>query len=186
MLLRPRNVSIPAAGWPAGGGQRTRAAFVQDFVEVDRPYDDVVARIGGDARQLFEAALDVARAVDEHRQPEDEHLRIAVAPGRWPARLAKQVDLRLTPPRQVSDSTVVSFSWRATGGTSLFPDFDADLCIAPVGITVTQLQLQGRYHPPIGLLGRQADRLVLHRVAESTVRTLLTSIATAIGPQRSP
>jgi hypothetical protein len=180
-------VSTPAAAAAVdGGGERDRVAFVQEFVVVDRPYDDVVAHIGDNPRHLFEVALDAARRVDEHRQPGDDHLRISVGPERWPARLAKQVDLHLTSPRQVSDSTVISFSWQATGGASLFPDFDADLCIAPVGITQTQLQLQGRYHPPAGLLGRQADQLVLHRVAESTVRTLLTSIAAAIGPQRSP
>jgi len=115
---------------------------------------------------------------------DDDRIQVRVGPTGWPSRLAKQVDLHVASPRQVQDCTVISFNWQATRGVSLFPDFDADLCIAPIGLIQTQLQLQGRYHPPAGVLGRQLDQLMLHRVAESTVRAFLTSIASAIGPQR--
>jgi hypothetical protein len=35
----------------------------------------------------------------------------------------------------------------------------------------------GRYDPPLGAFGREIDRMLLHRLAEASVRFLLTRIA---------
>jgi hypothetical protein len=44
----------------------------------------------------------------------------------------------------------------------------------------TQLTLRGRYEPPLGTLGRQIDRLLLHRVAEATVRSFMRRLAESL------
>jgi len=49
----------------------------------------------------------------------------------------------------------------------------ADLEIAPLDAELTQLTLRGRYEPPLGAVGRRLDRLLMHRVAEASVRAFL-------------
>jgi hypothetical protein len=75
---------------------------------------------------------------------------------------------------------VVPLRWSATGPTELFPVMEADLEISPLGARESQLRLSGSYDPPLGLLGRQLDRLLLHQLAEATVRAFLSQLVEAI------
>jgi hypothetical protein len=49
-----------------------------------------------------------------------------------------------------------------------------------VGDSRTEMTLMGRYQPPGGALGRRVDELLLHRLADATVRAFLTSLATSL------
>jgi hypothetical protein len=69
--------------------------------------------------------------------------------------------------------TVVPLTWRATGAPGLFPVLSADLEIAPLDLELTQLTIHGRYEPPLGAIGRRIDRLLMHRIAEASVRAFL-------------
>lgn len=157
----------------AGDTEDRRVVFVQDFQVAERPYEEVVAWIGQDARRLFQRALEDARV-------EGERLRGRVCPANWPAVLAKTVELRCEPLRIRGDLALVAFSWRASGAPSLFPELDADLEIAPFGAWQTRLTLLGRYQPPGGVLGWHLDQLVLRRLAESTLRAFLRSLCAAV------
>lgn len=42
--------------------------------------------------------------------------------------------------------------------------------------------INGVYRPPGGSLGAALDKIVLHRIAEATIRALLMQIAGAIAP----
>lgn len=148
--------------------------FVQDFKTIDRPYDDVAARIAADTEKVLGAALDATRA-------EGERLRVKVGPAGWPAVLGKTVEVHPGPVRAQGDGVLVAFSWEVKGGASLFPRLDADLEVAPFGTNQTALALRGRYDPPVGPLGRRADQLLLHRLAESTIRAFLDSVCTSLG-----
>ena len=55
-------------------------------------------------------------------------------------------------------------------GSRLFPVLDADLTLTPAAEHAALLTLAGTYRPPLGSLGAGPDRLLLHRVAEATVR----------------
>lgn len=57
---------------------------------------------------------------------------------------------------------------------------DADLLLAPLGTQLTQLALRGSYRPPLGALGRAADRALLHRIAEASVKGFVDRIARAL------
>jgi hypothetical protein len=56
----------------------------------------------------------------------------------------------------------------------------ADLEITPLGAEESQLRLSGSYDPPLGPVGRQLDRLLLHQLAEATVRALLGQLVAAL------
>jgi hypothetical protein len=143
--------------------------FVQDFQVVEDPYEEVLSQLRRDPAGLLGDALGAA-------QREGERLRARVGPRSWPAVLAKTVEVHVGPLRPVADGTVLSFGWASRGAASLFPMLDADLEVAPLGSGETQVTLRARYEPPGGALGRRADELLLHRVAESTLRVFLSRL----------
>jgi hypothetical protein len=57
---------------------------------------------------------------------------------------------------------------------------DGDIELGPLGPGRTQLALSARYRPPLGTLGRAVDRVLLHRVAEATVKDFLDRVADAL------
>ena len=147
--------------------------FVQDFQVIEPQYWQVVEQLTADAQALLVGALDGARS-------EGERLRVRVGPPGWPAIVAKTVEIHPGPLRVYGDGVLLAFSWEASGSASLFPRLDADLEVAPLGAEGTQLILRARYEPPWGVLGRGVDKVLLHRVAESTVRAFLARICAGL------
>lgn len=143
--------------------------FVQDFKIINHPYEEVVSRFSCGVAPLLESGLGTAR-------DEGERLRVKVAPAGWPVALSKTVRVIPGPVRNVGEGIFVAFSWEAEGGSSLFPRLDADIELTPFGLQQTLVALHGRYNPPAGSFGKRADDLLLHRIAESTVRAFLNGV----------
>ena len=76
--------------------------------------------------------------------------------------------------------TRLDFSWQATQQASLFPKMDASLTTYPLSPDETQLDLYGRYQPPLGALGTVIDVTAGHRVAEATLHRLLRDVRNQI------
>jgi hypothetical protein len=75
----------------------------------------------------------------------------------------------------------LALRWEARGhGGRLFPVLDADLTLTPAGENTALLTLAGAFRPPLGNVGAELDRLLLHRVAEATIRNFLERVATAL------
>ena len=70
-------------------------------------------------------------------------------------------------------------SWEPVGET-LLPKLEADLEVGALGPARTQLAIGVRYRPPLGRLGRVADRVLLHRVAEATVKDFPDRVGEAV------
>ncbi|HEX9848312.1 MAG TPA: hypothetical protein VGB33_07825, partial [Acidimicrobiia bacterium] len=98
---------------------------------------------------------------------EGEQLRARVGPS---DSVAREVNLEIGVAEIHSSGLVYPIHWTATGATLLFPELRADLVLSKDGSTRTALTLKGTYQPPLGMLGRIADRAGLGRVAEATVR----------------
>jgi len=49
--------------------------------------------------------------------------------------------------------------------------------VAPVSKDETRLTVSGMYEPPLGRLGEELDKALMHNVAEGTVKELAESIA---------
>jgi len=75
--------------------------------------------------------------------------------------------------------------WRATGAERLFPHLEADLEVAALGPSRTQLSISARYRPPMGAMGRALDRALLHRVAEATIKDFLDGVGERLVRRRS-
>jgi hypothetical protein len=75
----------------------------------------------------------------------------------------------------------VGLRWEATGVTgALFPALDADIRLSDEDDRGVRVALTGSYRPPLGGLGTELDRLLLHTVATATIRTLLARIAAVL------
>jgi hypothetical protein len=147
--------------------------FVQDFKIVDRPYDEVAFRFGDGVERVLEAGLDPARA-------EGERLTLKIVPRGWPAVLAKAVEVRAGRVRDFEGSMIAAFSWNAPEKVSLFPRFDGDIEIAPFGLDQTAVAIRGSYEPPGRAFGERVDKLMLHRLAESTIRAFLDGLCASL------
>jgi hypothetical protein len=148
--------------------------LVSDFIQIERPFaavrDELLASGGA------WLADDVVAAYAE-----GEQLGVTVRSALGPVKLSKRVWAELTDPSPRADRVIQRLRWRAAGATGLFPTMEADLEFSPMGEGWTSISFLGRYDPPLGLVGREVDRMLLHRLAEASVRSLLGRVAQRVG-----
>lgn len=161
--------------------------LVYDFTRIPLPIAQVRHR-------LLVAVNGLWQHVAEAAYDEGEDLLSRVGPFGPVPGLSKAVSMQVGKARDRGEGFVIPLQWSATGPTELFPVMLADLEITPLGADQSQLRLSGSYDPPLGPIGRQLDRLLLHQLAEATVRALLGQLVAALmkgpasqrgsGPQR--
>jgi hypothetical protein len=86
----------------------------------------------------------------------------------------------------LSPVTRVTLAWEAKRAAALFPVMKADLSFFPLTSTETQLDLEGSYRPPLGVVGNAADAALGHRVAEAAVHRFLEDIVEQIRRELPP
>jgi hypothetical protein len=107
-----------------------------------------------------------------------EELRARVGPSS--GNLAKEVRLVIGPAEIHRAGLVYPISWSATGAEVIFPRLSADLTVSHVGSDQTRISLEGTYEPPLGSLGKLVDRVLLRKVADSTVKAWIDGLADAL------
>jgi hypothetical protein len=153
---------------PPRGGRR-QAIFLEDFIDVALRLEQVRERFAGDGNWLEPSAT---AAVED-----GERLYMRIGPSWAAGRVSRAVRVSLGPTRERGESCVVPLAWEAAALPALFPVLDGDLELTPLGADSCRLTLFASYVPPLGGLGRGLDRAVLHRVAQSSVRSFLTRVA---------
>jgi hypothetical protein len=104
-----------------------------------------------------------------------------------PLGVSKLVEVHLLDMVTRGESAVLPLRWQATGpGGALFPALDADLALTSAGEHSTRLSLAGTYRPPLGAVGAGLDKVILHKVAQATVRSLLARVADALTRPQGP
>jgi hypothetical protein len=147
--------------------------LLHDYAFVPVPAEWVCARIIADqGGWLSGLAAGAAR--------EGESLRLRVGPIEPLPLLSKTVTLHADQPIVRGEATIVPLTWRATGSQGIFPVLNADLEVSALSPQITQLTLRGSYEPPLGLVGQRLDRLLLHRVAEATIRSFMHRLADSL------
>jgi hypothetical protein len=146
-----------------------RWMMVSDFVQIDRPFtavrDELVASGPAWLGESLVAAYE-----------EGEQLSLRVISSIGPIRVGKRVWAELDAMVVKPDRVTQPLRWRASGATGLFPAMVAELEFTPMGTSMTSISFMGRYVPPLGPLGREVDRMLLHRLAEASVRALLSRV----------
>ncbi len=74
-------------------------------------------------------------------------------------------------------ATKVELAWTAARGAGMFPAMEATLSVYPLSRQETQLDVHGRYRPPLGPVGNAIDALVGHRVAQASVLRFVQEVA---------
>ena len=149
--------------------------FIRYYLELPLAAGRVEDALAGSAARWLEAL-----AGDAGRRGEGLLAEVGVGPLGVGPRLARPVRVRLGEPVRLGATTSVPMTWEPAGGGGLLPTLDADLEVGPLGPARTQLAISARYRPPLGPLGRAADRVLLHRVAEATVKDFLDRVGGAI------
>lgn len=72
---------------------------------------------------------------------------------------------------------VIPISWKPTFGRKILPVMNGKVDVSPVSTDETRLTVSGMYEPPLGRLGEQLDEVLMHNVAEGTVKELAELIA---------
>ncbi|HVA85689.1 MAG TPA: hypothetical protein VNF73_05125 [Candidatus Saccharimonadales bacterium] len=73
-------------------------------------------------------------------------------------------------------SWMVPMEWRAANLAPLFPVFVGHLII-----TADRIEIDGRYAPPLGVIGYALDRAVLGTAARGTARWFIGRVVSALG-----
>jgi hypothetical protein len=95
-------------------------------------------------------------------------------------RLGRRVAVSVGVPVRLPSMTSLPLTWEPIGMEGLLPRLEGDLEVGPLGGGRTQLAISARYRPPLGAVGRAVDRVLLHRVAEATVKDFLDRVGAAI------
>jgi len=159
-----------------------RLVLVSDFAQIDRPFEAVRDELVAAGPDWLGDSL-----VAAYEEGEQLSLRVISAIG--PIRLSKRVSAELGELVLKSDRVTQSLRWRAAGATGLFPVMVTELEFTPMGASMTSISFMGRYVPPLGPLGREVDRMLLHRLAQASVRALLSRVVERFaggGPQPQP
>lgn len=109
---------------------------------------------------------------------EGEELRSEVGP--WESGFAKEVELEIGNAEIHRTGIAFPIKWTATGAEVLFPKLEAELLLAHIGPNTTRFSLEGTYEPPMGVVGKVADRALLGRLAETAVRNWVDRLAGAL------
>ena len=149
--------------------------FVRYFVEVPLP----AARV---ERALLDSPAEWLSAMAGAAEERGGELLGEVGVGPLGARLGR-VRVQLGEPVHFPSMTSLPLTWEPVRLEGLLPRLDADLELGALGDDQTQLAISARYRPPLGVLGRTADRVLLHRVAEATLKDFLDRLGQAITDQ---
>lgn len=152
--------------------------FARYFVELPISLDEIEQILAADPRRWLPGL-----ARDANHRGDELLAEVGFGEG---VRVKREVAVELGPPIRSSTKTILPLRWEAAAHPNLFPALDADLELAPLGSSRTQLAMSARYVPPLGALGRAIDRAVLSRVAEATLKDFLDGVAAAVMGAANP
>jgi hypothetical protein len=153
-----------------------RSKEIRSYDYVNRPYEQVCAALRGDAAAVFRAATNAA---SERAHDVASALRVRLAG----LEIQKEVVIETgavaeqRSPALDTMVTSIELKWAAADAPRLFPLMQATLSVYALTAAETQLDLLGRYRPPLGALGKAIDAIVGHRIAEACVHHFLADVA---------
>jgi hypothetical protein len=144
---------------------------------VNHPYAVVRDALRGGLGGIFERAT---KAATGRAEALAATLKVELGPLEIGADVAIEVvgmEERDEGPVGRTPTTYIHVRWKAARAAALFPSMDAELLIYPLSRNETQLELRGRYAPPLGAVGSALDSLVGHRIADASVHRFVTDVA---------
>ena len=148
---------------------------VYDYV--NKPYEDVREQLIWIGLEVFYKATKTAAAQAGSLKPE---LHVNFGEFRLGADISTKINSSKESETSIAKGrvTTIEIEWEAARMPRLFPMIKAQLLVYPLTSTETQLQLEGYFEPPFGLLGNAVHDIAGHRIAEESVQHFITDVAT--------
>ena len=147
--------------------------FVRYYLELPLPASQV-------EHVMVDSPADWLSTVAGEAQQRGDHLLTEIGVGPLGPRLGRRVTIQLGQPVRYPSMTSLPLTWQPVGLEGLLPRLDATIEVGPLGEDRTQLAISARYQPPLGVVGRAVDRVLLHRVAEATLKDFLDRVGQAV------
>ena len=144
--------------------------FLKTVTELAADFHDVRTVMLSDPREWL-AGLGAEAGEDGDRLVVQVGLEVA---GR---QVGGDAELEVGEPMTTGRVVMLPVRLRARDHRRLFPTMEGSLDIAWLGRDRTYLSLGLTYEPPLGVVGRTADRALLHRVAETVAQRFLQAVA---------
>jgi hypothetical protein len=143
--------------------------FLRSYVVVARRFAEVEAEIATGAENWLPDM-----AMDANGDGEKLLSELGFDLGKRP--IGRRIKVEIGAPKTTAGLMFLPIRWRAATEAGLFPTLEGQLEVAALGSARTQIGLSANYEPPLGLLGKIADRALFHRVAEVTINDFLKRI----------
>ncbi|HUY74570.1 MAG TPA: hypothetical protein VMW11_08670 [Candidatus Dormibacteraeota bacterium] len=144
--------------------------FLRYYTVIERPFDDTEGAFLSSPENWMPVLASEATGNGERLLSE---LGFKVGD----RRVTRKIELELGQALRGAALTIRPVRWHAADNAGLFPELDGHIEVAALGAGATQLGLSANYKPPLGLIGQLADRTLLHRVAEVTLKDFVERVA---------
>lgn len=150
---------------------------------VNHPYEQVRALLVEDPRRLFQRATTVATS-------RAQALRAQLHASLGPLELATEVEISVSAVEEARSSldgpaARIVLEWHAARATGAFPVMHAVLWAYALTPTETQLELEGTYAPPLGVVGKAVDAVIGNRIAQASMHRFIQEIAARVREELS-
>lgn len=154
-----------------GKGRQIRA-----FDYVNQPYESVRDALHDNAVGMLQNAT---RAAASRAHAVASGLHVNVGGVEVGAEIVITVHSVENDPKGPLDkpATRLRLEWEAAKAPRLFPLMKGEMSAYALSSTETQLDFEGTYEPPLGLVGSALDAAVGHRIAEASVQRFVTDVA---------
>jgi len=101
-------------------------------------------------------------------------------------RIKRRIEVHVGPVQRFAYGVTAQIHWKAARRSELYPELEGHLRLEPRQPSGSRLRLDGHYAPPGGKLGATVDRVLMHHIAEASVRDFLSRVRSQLSARASP
>ncbi len=152
----------------------SKSAAIRCYDYVNHPYENVCRTLASLGNEVFHRAT---RSAETRAENVAAGLHVKIAG----IEIGKEIliDIKSTTDFESASKKemTIQLAWKAASTPQLFPIMVAQLHVYPISSTETQLDFEGEYEPPMGVLGKALDAVMGRRIAEASVHHFVNEVA---------
>lgn len=151
-----------------------KATSIRCYDYVNHPYEQVCQALASHSNEVFHRAT---RSAETRAENVAAGLHVKIAG----IEIGKEILIDIKSATDVESRSkkemTIHLEWKAASAPQLFPTMVAQLHVYPISSTETQLDFEGEYQPPMGIVGKALDAVVGRRIAEASVHHFVNEVA---------
>lgn len=147
---------------------------IRCFDYVNHSYETVCEALASHSNEIFHEAT---KSAETRAESVAAGLHVKIAGVEFGKEILIEVKSYVDVESNRKKQMTVNLEWKAASESQLFPTMVAQLHVYPITGKETQLDLQGEYAPPFGILGKAIDAVIGHRIAEASVHHFVSEVA---------